>query len=341
MTDSMAQSMTDGDALLRVEGLQTQFKQKHRVLRAVDGLSFTLERGKTLCIVGESGSGKTVSSLSLMRLIDPPGRIAAGKIVFKGQDLLTLSEQQMEAVRGNQIAMVFQDPMTSLNPSFRIGPQIAEGMMLHLGLSQEAAKAKAIEIMARVGIPDPAARYNDYPHQFSGGMRQRVLIAGAIACDPDLLIADEPTTALDVTIQAQILKLLKEIQKSLGSALILVTHDLGVVAAMADDVMVMYAGKMVEHGPVAQIFDAPQHPYTQGLLRSVVRLEDSPEEPLQPIPGLPPDLADLPTGCSFRARCPLAQDICSRSYPTLRRTAGGQQVACHLAAGENLEEAPV
>ena len=327
--------MNTGEELLRVENLQTHFKLKHGVLKAVDGLSFSLERGKTLCIVGESGSGKTVSSLSVMRLIDPPGRIAGGRILFKGEDLLAFDEKRMESLRGDQIAMVFQDPMSSLNPSFRIGPQIAEGMMLHRGLGQEEARLKAIEIMGQVGIPDPAARYRDYPHQFSGGMRQRVLIAGAIACDPDLLIADEPTTALDVTIQAQILKLLKEIQASLGSALILVTHDLGVVAAMADEVMVMYAGKMVEHGPVTQIFESPQHPYTKGLLDSVVRLEDTPESPLQPIPGLPPDLVDLPGGCSFRPRCPLAQEICAASFPGLRRCAGGQEVACHLVEGEN------
>ena len=223
--------MTEDDVILRVEDLRTHFKLKNGVLKAVDGLSFSLRRGRTLCIVGESGSGKTVSSLSIMGLIDPPGRIVEGKIIYKGENLLEFSEKRMEAIRGDQIAMIFQDPMSSLNPSFRIGQQIAEGMMVHRGLGEEEARTKAIEIMGQVGIPDPAARYRDYPHQFSGGLRQRVLIAGAIACEPDLLIADEPTTALDVTIQAQILKLLKEIQTSLDSALILVTHDLGVVAA--------------------------------------------------------------------------------------------------------------
>jgi oligopeptide transport system ATP-binding protein len=322
--------MTEDDVILRVEDLRTHFKLKNGVLKAVDGLSFSLRRGRTLCIVGESGSGKTVSSLSIMGLIDPPGRIVGGKIIYKGENLLALSEQRMEAIRGDQIAMIFQDPMSSLNPSFRIGQQIAEGMMVHRGLGKEEARAKAIEIMGQVGIPDPVVRYRDYPHQFSGGMRQRVLIAGAIACEPDLLIADEPTTALDVTIQAQILKLLKEIQTSLDSALILVTHDLGVVAAMADDVMVMYAGKMVEYGDVASIFQSPQHPYTKGLLRSVVRLEDTRESALQPIPGLPPDLIDLPSGCSFWPRCPQAVEACRASYPHLRRAAGGHDVACHL-----------
>jgi oligopeptide/dipeptide ABC transporter ATP-binding protein len=321
------------DVILEVRSLRTQFAMRHGVLKAVDDLSFSLRRGRTLCIVGESGSGKTVTALSIMRLIDPPGRIVEGRALFKGRDLLSLSEDEIQRIRGDQMAMIFQDPMTSLNPSFPIGQQIAEGMIVHLGLDEKKAKEQAIELMGQVGIADPQERYGDYPHQFSGGMRQRVLIAGAIACDPELLIADEPTTALDVTIQMQILKLLRRIQRRLGSALILVTHDLGVVAAMADEVMVMYAGRMVEYGPVGSLFEAPQHPYTQGLLRSVVRLEDRHDRELAPIPGLPPDLAALPPGCSFRPRCELAMAHCADRYPDFRLGPSGNPVACHLVQG--------
>ncbi len=329
--------MSDDDVILEVEDLRTHFRLKSGTLKAVDGISFTLGAGRTLCIVGESGSGKTVTSLSIMRLIDPPGRIVEGRLSYRGQDLMTLGEAEMEKIRGDRLAMIFQDPMTSLNPSFRVGDQIAEGMMAHKGLSKEEARKHTLELMARVGIPQPEARFQDYPHQFSGGMRQRVLIAGAIACDPDILIADEPTTALDVTIQAQILRLLRSIQTALGSALILVTHDLGVVAAMADEVMVMYAGKVVEYGDVETIFAKPEHPYTQGLLSSLVRLDDTRESPLQPIPGLPPDLARLPDGCSFRPRCPLAMDICGEHYPALRARQGAHRVACHLVADADAE----
>lgn len=321
------------DVILEVRSLRTQFAMRHGVLKAVDDPSFSLRRGRTLCIVGESGSGKTVTALSIMRLIDPPGRIVEGRALFKGRDLLSLSEDEIQRIRGDQMAMIFQDPMTSLNPSFPIGQQIAEGMIVHLGLDEKKAKEQAIELMGQVGIADPQERYGDYPHQFSGGMRQRVLIAGAIACDPELLIADEPTTALDVTIQMQILKLLRRIQRRLGSALILVTHDLGVVAAMADEVMVMYAGRMVEYGPVGSLFEAPQHPYTQGLLRSVVRLEDHHDRELAPIPGLPPDLAALPPGCSFRPRCELAMAHCADRYPDFRLGPSGNPVACHLVQG--------
>jgi len=322
--------MKDGDVILEVEGLQTQFRLKSGVVKAVDGLSFTLREGRTLCIVGESGSGKTVTSLSIMRLIDPPGETVGGRVSLRGRDLLALSEDEMEKVRGDRMAMVFQDPMTSLNPAFRIGDQIAEGMIVHQGIGEEEARTRTIELLSRVGIPHPEARYRDYPHQFSGGMRQRVLIAGAIACGPELLIADEPTTALDVTIQAQILRLLKDIQRALNSALILVTHDLGVVAAMADEVMVMYAGKVVEYGEVTSIFENPQHPYTQGLLGSLVRLDDARDSALRPIPGMPPDLAALPPGCSFQPRCPLAVDRCLMSKPALQLGKGGHQAACHL-----------
>ncbi|GAB5469981.1 MAG: ABC transporter ATP-binding protein [Rhodospirillales bacterium] len=322
--------MADEDVILQVEDLSTQFRLKNRTLKAVDGLSFSLRAGRTLCIVGESGSGKTVTSLSLLRLIDPPGRIVSGRLLYRGRDLLQLSEAEMEAVRGDRIAMVFQDPMSSLNPSFRVGDQIAEGLTAHKGLGKEAARRQAIDLMRRVGIPQPEARYRDYPHQFSGGMRQRVLIAGAIACEPDLLIADEPTTALDVTIQAQILRLLRAVQTETGSTLLLVTHDLGVVAAMADEVMVMYAGKMVEYGDVKTIFAEPGHPYTRGLLSSLVRLDEERDNGLQPIPGLPPDLAALPGGCSFWPRCPLAEDRCREHTPALREGRAGHKVACHL-----------
>lgn len=329
------------DPILQVEGLRTHFTSRRGVIKAVDGLSFGLEAGKTLCIVGESGSGKTVSSLSIMRLIDLPGRIVDGRIRYRDVDLLALDEAEMEKIRGDRIGMVFQDAMTSLNPAFRIGDQIAEGMLIHQKIDKEDARKRTLELLAQVGIPHPEARYDDYPHQFSGGMRQRVLIASAIACRPDILIADEPTTALDVTIQAQILKLLKEVQRDLNSAMILVTHDLGVVAAMADDVMVMYAGRMVEYADVGTIFERPLHPYTQGLLDSLIRLEDTRDVELAPIPGMPPDLSRLPAGCSFAPRCALATGVCFERYPELLGRDGKHQVACHLVTdpGATVEEA--
>jgi len=318
------------EPILQVEGLRTHFTTRRGVIKAVDGLSFKLEAGKTLCIVGESGSGKTVTSLSIMRLVDLPGRIVEGRVLYRDSDLLALDEAAMEKVRGDRIGMVFQDPMTALNPSFRIGDQIAEGIEIHQAVDKAEARRRSIELLAQVGIPHPAARYADYPHEFSGGMRQRVLIASAIACRPDILIADEPTTALDVTIQAQILRLLKDVQSSLNSAMILVTHDLGVVAAMADHVMVMYAGRMVEYADVETIFARPRHPYTRGLLDSLIRLEDTRETELAPIPGTPPDLSRLPAGCIFAPRCPAAVETCAARYPALRGAAGGHQVACHL-----------
>jgi oligopeptide/dipeptide ABC transporter ATP-binding protein len=324
---------TVSDALLAVEDLRTHFAKAGRVLKAVDGLSFTLSAGRVLGIVGESGSGKTVTALSILRLIDPPGKIAGGRVLYRGRDLLALPESQMERIRGDRIAMIFQDPMTSLNPAFAIGDQIAEGMVIHHGTEKGEAKRRAIELMSLVGIPHPAARYDDYPHQFSGGMRQRALIAAAIACRPDILIADEPTTALDVTIQAQILKLLSRVQQELKSALVLVTHDLGVVAAMADEVMVMYAGRMVEYSDVATLFTRPLHPYTQGLMQSIIRLDDRRDTPFRPIPGTPPDLSDLPSGCSFRSRCPHAMARCAAEAPLLRPAAAGHRVACHLVEG--------
>jgi oligopeptide/dipeptide ABC transporter ATP-binding protein len=319
------------DEILRVEGLRTEFRKGGRALTAVDGLSFSLAAGRVLGLVGESGSGKTVTALSILRLIDPPGRIAAGRVLYRGRDLTSLSEREMEAIRGDRIAMIFQDPMSSLNPAFSIGEQIAEGMILHQRLPAAEARRRAIELMGLVGIPHPEARYRDPPHRFSGGMRQRALIAAAIACRPDLLIADEPTTALDVTIQAQILKLLHRVQQELGSAMILVTHDLGVVAAMADEVMVMYAGRMVERAAVGPLFRQPLHPYTQGLMRSIIRLEEGREAGLRPIPGIPPDLTGLPSGCRFRNRCPAAIPRCADEDPGVRELAPGHAVACHRA----------
>jgi oligopeptide/dipeptide ABC transporter ATP-binding protein len=317
--------------LLQVEDLRTHFALRDGTLKAVDGVSFAAMPGRTLCLVGESGSGKSVTALSVMRLIDPPGRIVGGRILFNGRDLMQLTETEMEEVRGNRIGMVFQNPMTSLDPSFRIGDQIAETILTHERISKDEAKLRALKLLQSVGIPDAAQRYRDYPHQFSGGMRQRVLIATAIACLPDVLIADEPTTALDVTIQAQILKLLRELQRRMNSSLLLITHDLGVVAAMADEVMVMYAGRVVEHADVDTIFHAPRHPYTIGLLQSLIRLEDSRQSSLWPIPGAPPSPIDLPSGCSFRPRCRRAFERCDVEVPSLVRLSDDHCVACHRA----------
>ena len=315
--------------ILEIENLRTHFHLKGGTLRAVDGLSLTLEEGKVLCIVGESGSGKSVTALSVMGLVMPPGRVEDGRIAFRGTDLLTLSEKEMRKIRGNNIGMIFQDPMHALNPAFRIGDQIAETMLEHLDIRKDEAKEQAIELLGHVGIAQPALRYADYPHQFSGGMRQRVMIASAIACRPDLLIADEPTTALDVTIQAQILNLLSALRAELKSAMILITHDLGVVAEMADDVMVMYAGQPVEYGDVETLFHRPQHPYTRGLLNSLIRLSDDRESRLKPIPGTPPDVLDMPGGCRFRARCGYAVERCVNEAPALRTGPDGHPVACH------------
>ena len=289
-----------------------------------------LDSRKVLCIVGESGSGKSVTALSILRLVDAPGRIEGGRILYRNTDLLDLSEAQMtDRIRGDRIAMIFQDPMTSLNPTFTIGDQIAEGIMAHQQVSGDEARTRSIELLRLVGIPHAEERYHHYPHHFSGGMRQRVLIAAAIATEPDVLIADEPTTALDVTIQAQILRLLADLQKSLNSAMILITHDLGVVASMADNVMVMYAGRVVEYADVETLFSNPQHPYTRGLLDSVLGLDAPPDTELHSIPGLPPVPINMPDGCSFRPRCSLALDACARSFPELREAEPGHETACH------------
>ena len=320
--------------ILKVDDLRTYFRLRSGMLKAVDGLSFELEAGKVLCIVGESGSGKSVTAQSIMRLIEPPGRIVGGAVTFGDQDLLALTEREMEDLRGNRIGMIFQDPMTSLNPVFTIGEQIVETIIAHTRVSRDDARARAVELMRLVGIPEPEGRLSDYPHQFSGGMRQRVLIAIAIACEPDILIADEPTTALDVTIQAQILRLLADIQKKLGSGMILITHDLGVVAAMADEVLVMYSGRMVEYGDVKTIFRNPRHPYTLGLLDSIIKLDDSRESELRSISGLPPIPIDPPPGCAFRDRCVQAIDLCGEQDPPAVATATGSTAVCHVVAAD-------
>ncbi|NBU65396.1 MAG: ABC transporter ATP-binding protein [Chloroflexia bacterium] len=308
--------------LLDVRNLETQFKTQDGVVKAVNNVSFYVNRSETLGIVGESGSGKSVTSLSLMRLIpSPPGKITGGEVWFDGQDLLTLSEDKMRELRGNRIAMIFQDPMTSLNPVLTIGQQIVESLVLHLKLSAKEAQARAIELAAR--------RINEYPHQFSGGMRQRVMIAMALACNPELLIADEPTTALDVTIQAQILELIKKLQAELGMAVIIITHDLGVVAGMADRVMVMYAGRVVEEGSTSEIFKNPRMPYTIGLLKSIPRLDNVSGKRLEPIRGFPPDLITLTQVCAFGARCDYFKaGSCDTQVPPLRSVGDKHNAAC-------------
>ena len=319
-------------ALLEVNNLTTHFTTRDGVVRAVDGVSFSLDVGKTLAIVGESGSGKSVTALSLMRLIpQPPGKIVDGTVMLKGESVLDMSEAEMRSLRGDRIAMIFQDPMTSLNPVFRVGYQIGEALRVHKDMDRKQAQAKAVEMIELVGIPNAEHRAKDYPHQFSGGMRQRAMIAMALACDPDILIADEPTTALDVTIQAQILELMIELQQRTGAAIIMITHDLGVVADMANDVMVMYAGKQVEYGPASEVFYAPRHPYTWGLLDSLPRHDISAKGTLLPIEGQPPSLIDVPPGCAFHPRCPYAKDRCTTEVPTLREVTPGHTAACHFA----------
>jgi oligopeptide transport system ATP-binding protein len=318
-------------ALLEVKGLKTNFYTRDGVVKAVDGVTFSLECGNTLAIVGESGSGKSVTALSLMRLIpDPPGKIVDGQILFRGESVLAMNEDKVRELRGNRIAMIFQDPMTSLNPVYRVGHQIAEALRLHMDMDRKAAEARAVEMLELVGIPNAAERARDYPHQFSGGMRQRAMIAMALACDQDILIADEPSTALDVTIQAQILELMIELQQRTGAAIIMITHDLGVVADMANDVMVMYAGKQVEYGTAEEVFYEPLHPYTWGLLDSLPRHDIDEKGTLLPIEGQPPSLIDVPTGCSFHPRCPYAKDICKVETPELRDIDGGHLGACHF-----------
>lgn len=318
------------EPVLSVHNLRTYFLTRRAEFRAVDGIDFSLRAGKTLCIVGESGSGKSVTALSVMGLVDSPGLLQPGsEISFRGIDLLSLSGPERRRIRGRNISMVFQEPMTSLNPVFTVGSQIAENLRYNADLSRADAKRRAIEMMALVGIPSPRGRADDYPHQLSGGLRQRVMIAMALSCDPEVLIADEPTTALDVTIQAQILDLLKDLQQRLGMAILLITHDMGVVADIADDVAVMYAGKIVERGAVADVLGQPQHPYTAALLASVPLISNTDREPLHVIRGVVPDSAAWPDGCRFAPRCELALDRCSRDSPPFFAV-GNSQSACWL-----------
>ncbi|KRD84216.1 peptide ABC transporter ATP-binding protein [Bacillus sp. Root147] len=318
------------EKMIQIKNLHVQFSTYGGRVQAVRGVSFDLHKGETLAIVGESGCGKSVTSQSIMRLIPtPPGRITSGSILFKGQNLTKLSEKKMRDIRGADISMIFQDPMTALNPTLRVGEQISENIMQHDNISKEKAEEKAFEMLELVGIPNPKERLKQYPHEFSGGMRQRIVIAMALVCNPEVLIADEPTTALDVTIQAQILELFKDIQQKTDVSIVLVTHDLGVVAQVADRVAVMYAGKIVEIGTRRDIFYTPQHPYTKGLLRSVPRL-DLYESELVPIAGSPPDLFAPPSGCSFAPRCPYVMEVCDRMYPASTKLKESHQVHCWL-----------
>jgi peptide/nickel transport system ATP-binding protein len=322
------------EPLLEVRGLKTQLSLEEGPVLAVDDVSFSLSPGGTLGVVGESGCGKSLTALSVMRLVpEPPGRVVGGHIRFQGEDLLALPEARMRRLRGRHLSMVFQEPMTSLNPLYTVGEQIAEGVRLHQGLSRAAAREHAVEMLRQVGIPAPEQRVDSYPHQLSGGMRQRVMIAMALACGPELLIADEPTTALDVTIQAQILELLERLRAERRMAVMLITHDLGVVAESCDAVVVMYAGRVVERAPVKALFRQPAHPYTAGLLRSIPALHEvgaAGERPrLKTIPGMVPSLRRLPGGCRFRDRCERAQDLCARVEPILEPKRDGQEAACH------------
>ena len=324
--------MTTDTPLLEVKGLRTEFRTGGSSFAAVDGISFSLAPGETLGIVGESGCGKSVTSLSIMRLVpNPPGRITAGEIRLEGRNLLDLPESDMRAVRGDDIAMIFQEPMTSLIPVQTVGDQIIEAVQLHRSLSAAAARARALEMLQLVKIPSPETRLDEYPHQLSGGMRQRVMIAMALACDPKLLIADEPTTALDVTIQAQILDLLRDLRERTGAAIMLITHDLGVVAELAHRVIVMYAGRIVEEAPVGLLFSDPQHPYTLGLLGSIPRLGSDGDERLTAIEGVVPNPYALPPGCRFSPRCPLADEKCRAEQPALREIVPGHRAACWKA----------
>ena len=334
--DLKNQPVPEGSHLLEVDDLKMYFHTQDGVVKAVDGVSYTLDRGETLGVVGESGSGKSVTSLTIMGLIEmPPGRIEGGDVRYRGKSLLQMSDEEMQHIRGNDIAMIFQDPMTSLNPVYTIGRQLGEGLRLHRGYTKEQATQRAIELLGLVGIPNPEQRVKDYPHQFSGGMRQRVMIAMALACDPDILIADEPTTALDVTIQAQIVELMKEMQEKNGNAIIMITHDLGVVADVADKIMVMYAGSPVEMGTADEIFYEPHHPYTWGLMRSIPKAETGEKKPLTPIEGNPPSLVHVPAGCSFAPRCPYATDKCRAEKPGRVQVSEGHFARCHYAADES------
>jgi peptide/nickel transport system ATP-binding protein len=318
--------------LLQVQNLKTSFFTPEGEVRAIDGVSFEIGEGKTLGLVGESGCGKSVTSLSIMRLIpSPPGKIVGGEIFYRGRDLLKLNNEEMRKIRGNEISMIFQEPMTSLNPVFTVGNQIGEAIKLHQGLGKRETRQKTIDMLRLVKIADPESRVDSYPHQLSGGMRQRVMIAMALSCNPSLLIADEPTTALDVTIQAQILELIKELQQKIGGmALLLITHDLGVVSEQADNVAIMYSGKIVERSSTRAIFNHPFHPYTVGLLNSLPGIAGLKKKRLDAIPGMVPSPLNLPSGCRFRDRCPRAQDVCAQTEPPLEEKEPGHTVACYF-----------
>ncbi len=323
--------------LLDIENLQTHFFTSAGVVKAVDGVSYTVDEGETVAVVGESGCGKSVTAMSILRLIPwPPGKIVGGAINFDGSDLLKLSEEEMRNIRGRDIGMIFQEPMTSLNPVLSIGLQLTETLMAHTDISEEKARERAIELLGMVGISEPDRRLEQYPHHLSGGMRQRVVIAMALSCDPKLIIADEPTTALDVTIQAQILELMKDLTKRLGVAMIIITHNLGVVARYADRVNVMYAGRIIESGSARDIYYNPKHPYTLALLKSVPRMDQARQAKLDPVDGQPPDLSQLDGGCSFRARCRFATDKCAQDYPPLQQVSESQFAACWEK--DNLQE---
>ncbi len=328
-----ARAADDGRVLLEIHGLRTYFFGDEGVAKAVDGVDCRIRAGETLGLVGESGCGKTVTALSILRLVpDPPGRIVGGRVLLRGRDLLALGAEELRRVRGNEVAMIFQEPLTALNPVYTVGEQIAETVRLHQGLGRDGARQRAIELLELVGIPSPARRVDDYPHQMSGGMRQRVMIAMAMSCGPSLLIADEPTTALDVTVQAQILELIAELRRTTGMGVLLITHDLGLIAENAEHVAVMYAGKVVEHAPVERLFERPRHPYTIALFRSLPGLA-APGGRLQAIEGVVPSAFRLPSGCRFRTRCPLARERCALEEPPLLEADGerpGHAVACHF-----------
>ena len=324
--------MSAVEPLLRVEELRVEFQTEDGVVHAVDGITYEVGSGRTLGIVGESGSGKTVSSLTTLGLTRQQGARVSGRILFDGKDLIALSEAELRAIRGNEIAMIFQDPLSSLHPFYKVGAQLVEAVRVHRDVSKQTARERAIELLGLVGIPDPSRRVDEYPHEFSGGMRQRAMIAMALANEPKLLIADEPTTALDVTVQAQILALLERLQRELGMAIVMITHDLGVVAEMADDIAVMYAGRIVETAPAKTLFAGPEHPYTWGLLKSIPSLTSTRKEQLVPIPGTPPSLINRPTGCHFHPRCPYSQPDHMRIDPQLQPLPGesSHHVACLL-----------
>jgi len=324
------------ESLLQIRNLTTAFPGEDRLLKAVDGVSFSLDKGEVLCLVGESGCGKSMTALSILQLVPPPGAIVGGEVLFDGRDLLKLGPEEMRLIRGDRISMVFQEPMSALNPVFTLGDQVSEMFRIHRGMDRAEAQSSAVEMLARVGIPDPRRRAGEYPHQMSGGMQQRALIAMAMACEPELLIADEPTTALDVTVQAQILRLMEKLIRGEERSLLLITHDLGVVAEVADSVCVMYAGVIVEVSPVRPLFADPGHPYTMGLMAS---LPSPGDRSYHPIPGSVPDMADIPSGCRFHPRCPRVQEVCRKEEPELVEKGGGRAVRCYFPGKEGADTA--